>query len=253
MRSTIFALALALAAAPRLHAQAAVPTATQLMHLSAFGGVTGTYTGLQGGRNLGITAGVDLGVSSFFHYKPGIEVRGTFPVDSGGYVGEKSVLAGVTLEHTYFHIYRPYVDFLVGRGALDYQRGGYPSPDGYYYYVQNPSNVLSPGAGLNFDFSHSFAAKADVQFQRWNTPVTTSGHIYSKPLTLGIVYKFDFNGHHKHIKPYVEPRVPPPPPQQQVTPTALEQAPPTVQDQAPPPPAATDQPQPSQPAPPPQS
>lgn len=245
MRSRILALALtltAIAELPKLHAQAAAPTATQFMHLSTFGGATGTYTGLQGGRNLGITAGVDLGISQFYHFKPSVEVRGTYPIDGGGYVSEKSVLGGVKVERTLFSRYHPYVDFLYGRGALDYQRGGYPSLDGYYYYVQNPSNVLSPGAGVDFDLGHYFAVKADVQFQRWNTPVTASGHIYSTPLTLGIVYKFDFNGHHRRIKPVVERPAPRVPAQQ------------PVQDQPPPPPPPTDQPAPppaqNQPAPP---
>ena len=38
----------------------AKPAGTQQLQLSAFAGLTGTFTDLSGGKNLGITAGVDL-------------------------------------------------------------------------------------------------------------------------------------------------------------------------------------------------
>jgi len=60
-------LALNMAAAAMLfaataYAQSAQPTASKLFELSTFGGLNGTYTGLSGGKNLGITAGVDVGI-----------------------------------------------------------------------------------------------------------------------------------------------------------------------------------------------
>ena len=41
-------------------AQGAYPVAVQPMQLSAFGGISGVYTGLSGGKNLSVTAGCAL-------------------------------------------------------------------------------------------------------------------------------------------------------------------------------------------------
>jgi hypothetical protein len=178
-------------AASALHAQA-IPTATEALRLSAFAGGTGDFTGLKSGRNASFTAGVDLGIRSFFGIAPSVEIRGTYPVDTGGIDSQKYIAGGVKLEKRYYR-FHPYVDFLFGRGQIDYHSGGYPSLDGRFVYIETPSNVISPGVGLDFDLGHHFAAKADAQLQYWKTPVTASGHIYAKPITIGLQYRFDFN------------------------------------------------------------
>ncbi len=61
----------------------ASPTAVLPVDLSAFGGVTGAYTGLENGKNAAITAGVDLGFRKRFGVRPSLEVRGTVPFDHG--------------------------------------------------------------------------------------------------------------------------------------------------------------------------
>ena len=59
------------------------PTAIQRMQLSAFGGATGDFTGLGGGKNVGITAGVDLAVAPVRNWlRPTVEVRGTYPTST---------------------------------------------------------------------------------------------------------------------------------------------------------------------------
>jgi hypothetical protein len=194
-------LCIAFAASSAAHAQADA-TAVQGLYLSAFGGATGTFTGLtpsysnDQGRNLGITAGVDLGIRSFFHLHPAVEIRGTFPVDSGSVAGFKNVLGGVRVEKTFGRIH-PYADFLFGRGEINYQGAGYLNPAGTLYYIQSLSNVYSFGGGADFDITQHYAFKADFQMQHYNVPVTTSGSLYTKAVTAAVVYRFDFNHHAK--------------------------------------------------------
>jgi hypothetical protein len=170
------------------------PTAGRSLEISAFGGLTGTYTGISGGKNLGITAGVDVGLRPFFGFRPYLEGRGTIAIDSGHIDKQKDALGGLRLEHKVLVPgLRAYGDFLIGRGQIDYENGGYPSPTGPFLYVSSVSTVISPGAGLEFRLTDHFSALADVQFQHWDTPVTPSGAAWAKPLTLGVRYHFNFN------------------------------------------------------------
>jgi hypothetical protein len=169
-----------------------MPAATQALRISGFGGLTGNWTGLTGGRNLGITAGGDVTLRSYRSFTPSLEIRGTYPLLEGNVASQRNLLGGLKVEKTYGRIH-PYVDVLYGRGSIHYQKGGYPDLSGNFLYLQSPSNVLSFGGGADYDLSRNFAVKADFQFQRYSTPVTESGHIYGKPLTLGIVYRVNFN------------------------------------------------------------
>ncbi len=191
--SSVGAACLLLLYVPTLAGQAS-PTATRTLQISAFGGLSGTDTGLFSGRNLGITAGVDLGFRPFHTFYPSLEVRGTYPVSKGNVDSERNILSGIKISKRYgrFH---PYGDFLVGRGQINYGNGGYAAPDfqSYYVYVQSVSNVFSPGAGLDLQLDRQFSVKVDGQFQRYSSPVTDSGHLYSKSLTVGIVYRFAFD------------------------------------------------------------
>ena len=96
----------------------AVPAGTQKLQLSAFAGATGTFTDLEGGKNLGITAGVDLTFLAFRQFRPSFEARGTYPIDQGHISSQKNFLLGPKVEYPIgrFH---PYVDFFFGRGAID--------------------------------------------------------------------------------------------------------------------------------------
>lgn len=184
---TFFVVAAAGMAAISAHAQAA-PTATRPLSLSAFGGLTGTYTGLGGGRNLGITAGIDFGVHSYFGFRPYLEGRGTYPVDDGQVDAQKSALGGLRVDRQVHRGLRVYGDLLFGRGEIDYQQGGYPSPSGNLLYLRSTSNIVSPGLGFEYRLTNSFSFVADGQFQHWDTPATASGSLWSKPITLGVRY-----------------------------------------------------------------
>ncbi len=181
-------LCFALVACSLVHAQA-IPAATRPFTFSAFGAATGTYTGLDGGKNLGITAGGDMSFKPYHLFYPSVEVRGTYPVDDGNVDAQKNILFGLKVER-YYNRFRPYVDFLYGRAKVDYENGGYPNPAGSLLYVNSISNVYSFGGGLDYTLTDHFALKIDGQFQHYDVPVTTSGTIYSKPISIGVVYRF---------------------------------------------------------------
>ena len=212
--SAVLGLAVGLGWMRSADAQASY-AATQDLALSAFGGLTGNYTNLEGGKNIGISAGVDLALPSFHRYRPVVEVRGTYPMTGGQIDAQREFLGGLRVERQYAR-WHPYVDFLVGRGQIDYQNGGFTY--GNFTYLFSTSTVYSGGVGVDVDLTHHFAIRGDVQGQHWDTPFpvtpttttvasaksnavfaalgTAPQTIYPKMLTLGVVYRFDFNPHH---------------------------------------------------------
>jgi hypothetical protein len=181
-------LCFALAASSLVLAQA-IPTANRPFSVSAFGAATGTWTGLSGGKNAGITAGADVSFIPFHRFYPSAEVRGTYPIDDGSIDSQKNILFGPKVER-YYGSFHPYADFLYGRGSIDYLNGGYPNPSGTLLFLNSVSNVFSYGGGLDVTLTDHFALKVDAQYQHYGTPVTPSGHIYSTPVSVGVVYRF---------------------------------------------------------------
>jgi hypothetical protein len=193
---TLALLVVTLCGAAAASAQSDHPTASRTLQLSAFGAASGVYTGLAGGKNFSITAGGDLGLPPWHGVRPALEVRGTYPLDRGDIDTQKSLLAGLGVEFLLSHRFRPYGDFLFGRGQMNYQTS--QGADGYVFqnniYTLTTTYIDSPGAGFNYQFSNHLAIKIDGQFQRWASAPTTSGIIYSKVGTAGLVYYFTFDG-----------------------------------------------------------
>ena len=189
-------LALFTAVSALTHAASAqaAPAGTQKLQLSAFAAATGTFTGLEGGKNLGITAGADLTFLNFRQFRPSFEARGTYPINKGHISSQKNFLLGPKVEYPLGKLH-PYVDFLFGRGQIDYHAPGFVF--GNTLYINSNTFIYSPGVGVDYNLTHNLAIKADAQFQHWNTPVTASGAIHSTALSLGVVYNFDLNPRHR--------------------------------------------------------
>ena len=176
------------------HAQVA-PAATGPLGLSVFGGATGNFTGLNGGKNLSGTAGVDLELLPIWKLRPTAEGRITYPFHQGHIVGEKHAMGGLRepLPLPGFgklHI-QPFADVLFGWGRLAYPYGGFPSLDHTYTYFHTSSFTYGPGVGGTLRLSSRWLLQGDVQLDHFSTPVTPSGRIWSKPFTGAIVYRFD--------------------------------------------------------------
>jgi hypothetical protein len=163
------------------------------MQLSAFSTITPTSTGLGQGKNLTITAGADIAFVGLRRVRSVVEIRGSYPIAAGNVDRQKSFVAGPVIECAVGR-FRPYADFLLGKGAINYLRGGYVF--GGEKYISSSAVVYSPGVGLDYSITHHFALKADLQYQRWEVPVAISGHINPTVVSLGGKYMFDFNPHH---------------------------------------------------------
>ena len=171
-------------------------TASRRITPSVFAGVTGVYTGLDSGRNLSITAGIDVAFRPNSILHPAIEYRGMYAFDKGGVDSLKNNLGGLKLSTSYGRL-RPYADFLAGRGETTYANGGYQVPDKLVFYTQSSSNVFSLGGGIEVFATEHLALKVDFQIQRYSSPVTVSGNLYSETGTIGLAYVFHL-GHTPH-------------------------------------------------------
>lgn len=147
--------------------------------------VTETSTGFAG-QNTAITAGGTLRFHSLFHVEPGIEYRATYPVRSGSVAGEEYFLYGPVLR-TQVKSFHPYVNFLIGRGAINYQSGGFLS--GTDLYSKSFSALHSPGGGVDIDLNENWALKADAQWQLWQVPVLSTGTTRALSVSLGMQYR----------------------------------------------------------------
>jgi hypothetical protein len=169
------------------------PTATQRLQLSTFLASSRVTTKLINGKNLDVTSGADLIFPTTHQIRPAIEVRGSYPFDSGKVDSQKAYFVGIRLEYPVGRL-RPYIDVLIGRGRIEYLNDGYIF--GKLRYITSTSVVSSSGVGLDYGLTHQIAAKVDFQYQRWSTPAISSGTISPIILSFGGVYTFDFNTRH---------------------------------------------------------
>ena len=169
-------------------AQQAMPTASRALELSAFGGISGDYTGFNGGKNGSLSAGVDLAFKPYYGLRPTLEARGFYPIDKGTIVSQKAGMGGLRVDFLLGHRARPYADFLFGRGEMDYAPP-VPSFNGWQYSVST-TNVQSPGAGIDYNLTPRFAIKLDAQYQIWGSTPTASTKVHSTVGTIGVVYRF---------------------------------------------------------------
>jgi hypothetical protein len=120
-------------------------------------------------------------------------------VSQGNIVSEKGVAAGLQMAKPLGGRLLPFADLLFGRNQFSYLNGGLPVPQTNIVYTESASNFISPGLGVWVDVGSRFAVRADAQFEYLKTPVTTSGHLISVPITIGIAYHFPST---KHGHPY---------------------------------------------------
>src|SRR5271156_829630 len=130
----------------------APPAGTQKPQLSAFAAGTGTFTDFEGGKNLAITAGADLTFLNFRTFRPSFEARGTYPIDGGHISSQKNFLLGPKVEYPIGH-FHPYVDFLIGRGEIDFHSPGFIV--GNFLFISTNTVVYSPGLGLDYNLTHN--------------------------------------------------------------------------------------------------
>lgn len=178
----------------------ATATASATSNLELFGGISKVYTGIQG-QNTSFTAGGDFILRRFAGFVPSAEVRGTYALRKGNVAAEKNILGGITLTREFGSV-RPYVNFLAGRGSIDFPNN-YTVNSTIYEYVSG--TVFSPGAGIDIAVTPHWSTKFDFQYQRWGVAVNSSGAAYSKVATVGVAYRFNLESlgrRHKKTRDY---------------------------------------------------
>jgi hypothetical protein len=212
MKHSKVVLTLALLSATLSWAYAAVaqevhPTATRQLQLSAFGAVSGVFTGLEGGKNFAVTAGGDLGLPAWLGIRPTIEIRGRYPTDHGLVDSQKNILGGLRVDFLLNHRLRPYGDFLFGRGQMNYGLNGYTFANNGVsagacmahecVYSLTTTYIDTGGIGFDYSLNDRLAIKVDAQVERWGSAPTSTGRIYTAVGTAGLVYYFNFDRRHR--------------------------------------------------------
>ena len=168
-----------------------IPTASRTFVPSLFIGIGEASTGLKAGRNIDLSAGLDC-AHPLHHLLIGLDVRGDYPVSEGAIVGLKHFELGARVEKPLKHI-SPYAMFLVGRGELNFQRGGYPLPAQGVRFLQSFTTLYSTGAGFESGQTKHVGLMVDVLIQRWDLPfgqgMTRSGTLYPILGTVGLIYR----------------------------------------------------------------
>ena len=121
------------------------------------------------------------------------KLRGTKPFHGGQFDSQRTSLRGSNSIPTSSVESIHLQTFLFGRGKLEYKSGGYAVSFQATSYTNSASTLISPGASVGLGASDRSSFGLDVQFQHWDTPVTTSGSFYARALTCSAVYRFDFN------------------------------------------------------------
>ena len=166
------------------HGQRAEETARQQIRLKGYGMFS--YVRPDYGfdqKNLGGTAGFDLdGFRLLPHTDFGVDARYTF---STGNVSNQFYYGGgprVSLNTARF---KPYVDFLFGRGRSTLNHSGEPN------YTHDDTGAVSYGGGFDYKLDRYWSVRGDMQRAHWrfsiNQPV-----FYPVAISVGASYQIHF-------------------------------------------------------------
>jgi len=201
-QSFVFVLLIFFAAAlvsVRAGAQA-VPIREKKADLSTFVGYTRLspdYGGLPDNLNNGVSFGAFY--TRYLHwFAPAVEFRGK--IANGHTVDEKTYGGGIRVEKSYRR-YRPFGDFLVSAGTINYHLvtpPNVPAPPGIPYIIHTYSDssvVYTLGGGLDFDVTERISARGEYQHEHWSLgkfgPVTLTPSMWG----FGVVYRIPFRPH----------------------------------------------------------
>ena len=167
----------------RMNAQATAARSREA-NLSAFGMFT-HLTPDYGPPVKAITVGGDY--TRFFQVlSPAIEFR--YKDSSTGAVSEKTIGGGIRVERS-FSYFRPYADFLISKGTINFAQKYYIGANGS---GTNGSVVYSYGGGLDYDFADQWAVRVDFQQESWNVNKSPDVTLAPRALSFGILYHFRF-------------------------------------------------------------
>jgi hypothetical protein len=170
-----------------------LPTATQRLQLSTFVASSRVSNDVAGDKEIDLTSGLDLSLPVVKGIRPSIEARGSYPL--GGMVARQKVfLAGPGVGYDTGRLHY-YMNVIVGRGRINYEDNGYIFRG--FRYITSTSMVSAYVTGIDIGLTHQLSARVDFQYQHWTAPTPSFGSVNPVILSLGGVYKFDFNTHHR--------------------------------------------------------
>lgn len=153
--------------------------------ISAFG-MFGRLTPDYGGPVKAYTVGGDY--TRFFQViSPAIEFR--YKGSTTGTVSEKTIGGGIRVERS-FSYFRPYADFLISKGTIDFAQKNLIGANGT---GTNGSVVYSYGGGVDYDFADQWAVRVDFQQESWNLNETPAVTLAPRALSFGVLYHFRFH------------------------------------------------------------
>lgn len=187
-QAALAAMLLFLLPPARISAQATAARSREAS-LSAFGMFAPHMTPDYGQAVKAFTVGGDY--TRFYQViSPAIEFR--YKDSTMGAVSERTIGGGIRVERS-FSYFRPYADFLVSSGTINFAQKDYIGSNGT---GSNSSIVYSYGGGLDYDFADQWAVRVDFQQESWSfnkSPVIT---LTPRALSVGILYHFRF--HHPY-------------------------------------------------------
>ena len=168
----------------RVGAQA-LPVRTKGADISVFGTYTRLWPDYGPQKNNGATFGAFY-TRYLRWFSPGVEFR--VKIADGETVDEKTYGGGVRVEKPIGR-FRPYADFLISAGTINYHFRAPPIKPNGQPYLSDSSVVYTYGGGLDYDLTKSFSARAEFQGENWSmggyTPITLTPKMWS----FGLVYR----------------------------------------------------------------
>ena len=133
----------------------------------------------------GLTAGLDIGHPIHIRWiLPALEIRANYAGETVA-VGEESVAGGLKLGLNLVSSprIRPYVNFLVGAGQINFNN----APP----YTKDNSVLYQYGAGIDYEIVANFALRAEFQHQNWDLGRLLQGKDSLTPsaFNLGLSYR----------------------------------------------------------------
>jgi hypothetical protein len=172
----------------RARAQA-LPSATSPFALGISAGAAMRSTGVGGAVNVDAQLGAEVDLHPFGAWLPAVAGRVSRPVVRGSMAGEREALGGVRLSHPMATGRMVFGELMAGEGEIRYLGKGMAAARPPYFYTLSHSVVWSAGGGLEQAVSERRALRVGLQVERWQTPVTASGHTFAATLSVELVWR----------------------------------------------------------------
>jgi hypothetical protein len=160
--------------------------------ISAFAGFLYDHQDYTGGYNDGVMFGMDFTQHIHFPVEPSLEAR--VNIAPGDDIKQNSYMFGPVL-NARVGPFRPYGDFLIGLGTINFNHPAYPT------YTHDTSTVYDFGGGVEVALVRGVRLKFDMQYQHWQLGTTNQTAFTPVLASAGLAYTIPFRAFHKQSDP----------------------------------------------------